>query len=183
MRIARILYPVTTLGPGNRVGIWLAGCDRGCTGCMSEEMQDLNAGAELGMDQMKSVLSGYCAKADGFTISGGEPFLQAKGLNHLVQYLKKQGVHDIIVYTGYMIDELKESKNPDISQILRGIAVLIDGAYIDGLNDGIGIRGSSNQRVHLLDPKNAALYAGLETGRRRLESIRYRGKILMVGVQ
>ena len=40
LSIARIFYPVKTLGPGNRVGIWTTGCLRGCQGCISPELQD-----------------------------------------------------------------------------------------------------------------------------------------------
>ena len=36
--VARILYPVKVLGPGNRVGIWLAGCDHKCLGCSNPEL-------------------------------------------------------------------------------------------------------------------------------------------------
>ena len=31
----RVHFPVTALGPGRRVGIWLQGCSIRCPGCMS----------------------------------------------------------------------------------------------------------------------------------------------------
>ena len=38
MYIARILYPVKVLGPGNRIGIWFAGCHHRCKGCSNPEL-------------------------------------------------------------------------------------------------------------------------------------------------
>ena len=38
MYIARILYPVKVLGPGNRVGIWFDGCNHQCPGCSNPEL-------------------------------------------------------------------------------------------------------------------------------------------------
>ena len=43
LSIARIYYPVKTLGPGNRIGIWTAGCPRRCSGCISPELQHAEA--------------------------------------------------------------------------------------------------------------------------------------------
>ena len=38
MYIARILYPVKVLGPGNRIGIWFNGCIHHCKGCSNPEL-------------------------------------------------------------------------------------------------------------------------------------------------
>ena len=38
MNVARILFPVQVLGPGNRIGIWLCGCNRACKGCSNPEL-------------------------------------------------------------------------------------------------------------------------------------------------
>ena len=35
--ISRIHYPVTTLGPGKRIGIWMQGCSIRCPGCISAD--------------------------------------------------------------------------------------------------------------------------------------------------
>ncbi|WP_461325238.1 4Fe-4S cluster-binding domain-containing protein [Bradyrhizobium diazoefficiens] len=33
--VSRIHFPVTTLGPGRRLGIWFQGCSIRCPGCIS----------------------------------------------------------------------------------------------------------------------------------------------------
>ena len=40
--IDRIHYPVYTLGPGKRIGIWFSGCSKKCYGCISPSLQKRN---------------------------------------------------------------------------------------------------------------------------------------------
>ena len=42
MYIDRIMFPVLTLGYGQRVGIWTLGCPRKCHKCSNPELQDIN---------------------------------------------------------------------------------------------------------------------------------------------
>ena len=57
---------------------------------------------------------------------------------------------DVLVYTGFSIEELKSSTDPSVKTLLKSIAVLIDGEYVEELNDNSRLRGSSNQRIHIL---------------------------------
>ncbi len=36
-------FPVTVLGPGRRIGIWLQGCSIGCAGCISQDTWEADA--------------------------------------------------------------------------------------------------------------------------------------------
>lgn len=83
--------------------------------------------------------------------------LQASELASLIRLLKSIST-DILVYSGFQIEELRESDDPAIGEMLSNIAVLIDGAYIEEKNDGTILRGSSNQRVHLLSKRHRDLY-------------------------
>ena len=38
MYLDRILYPVTALGPGKRIAIWVSGCERHCNHCANPEL-------------------------------------------------------------------------------------------------------------------------------------------------
>lgn len=160
MNLSRILYPVNVLGPGNRVGIWLCGCDRTCKGCSNPELWQPRPEYEVSVEKVYGLIQQVSAghMIDGFTISGGEPMLQAAELVSLIRLLKGIST-DILVYSGFQIEELRESKDQAIGEVLSNIAVLIDGAYVEEKNDGSVLRGSSNQRVHLLSERHRDLYA------------------------
>ena len=151
MNVARILYPVKVLGPGNRVGIWLCGCHRGCKGCSNPELWEEQKEYEITIPHLLDLV-GIIHKEhhiDGFTITGGEPMNQAHELSVLVDELKKIS-DDILIYSGYQIEELI-NRDLQTQHILDNIAVLIDGEYIEEKNDGTLLRGSANQRIHVLN--------------------------------
>ena len=69
-----------------------------------------------------------------------------------------------------------------IDDILTLVDVLIDGQYIEQLNDNKGWRGSSNQVVHFLSPRHLS-EASLFLERKRDVEIHLRhDSALMVGV-
>lgn len=181
MFIKRICYPVRVLGPGNRIGIWVAGCNKRCPGCMSPELQTTEGCGNVSVSKVISQLKQINGPIDGITISGGEPFLQAEELCELVEYLDANITQDIIIYSGYRIEELQKKDSPYVDSILLHIAVLIDGEYRDDLNDGVGLRGSSNQRIHIF--RNNPKYDNLSIGKRELQTFRYNESILIVGIQ
>lgn len=152
MNIARILYPVKVLGPGNRVGFWLCGCSRACKGCSNPELWVQRPEYEIEPEQVFILVKEIATKheIDGFTVSGGEPMDQPKELARLLKLIMPIS-DDILIYTGYQIEELIARKAKWTDFILQNAAVLIDGSYIEGLNDNSILRGSSNQRVHILN--------------------------------
>ena len=84
------------------------------------------------------------------TISGGEPFSQANELVELLNIIKEKKDLGIIIYSGYTLQQLRNKNDSNINKLLEFTDILIDGQYIDSLNDGISLRGSSNQKIHLL---------------------------------
>ena len=65
---------------------------------------------------------------------------------------------DILVYTGYRIEELRARRDPATDKVLKKASILIDGAYVEEKNDGAVLRGSSNQRIHVLSGKYEGRY-------------------------
>lgn len=177
--LGRIYYPVKTLGPGNRVGIWLNGCNRGCAGCISPELQHYDASKEITVKELMLMIHRIQYPIEGFTISGGEPFYNPDALNEIVQSLADV-CDDILIYTGYTIEELRLQENEAINTVLNTCAALIDGSYIKELNDNRGLRGSSNQKCLIF--KYQDKYKGIETADRALQNVMYGNKVLTIGI-
>lgn len=158
MNVARVLYPVKVLGPGNRIGIWVCGCHRACPGCSNPELWNEKPEYEVSIDQLMALISkvNNTHSIDGFTITGGEPMNQPKDLSKLVDRLSTIS-EDILVYSGYRLRELKD-RDPETQHILEKIAVLIDGEYIAEKNNDSRLRGSSNQVIHFLNPRFTSIY-------------------------
>ncbi len=159
MNVARILYPVRVLGPGERVGLWLCGCNRGCKGCSNPELWQRKPEFEISTDNLLRLIHKIsdAHPVDGFTISGGEPFGQSQDLSEFVKQISVIS-DDILIYSGYKLETLRSRNDSATGYILDNVAVLIDGAYIEELNDNSLLKGSSNQKIHILNSGYSALY-------------------------
>jgi anaerobic ribonucleoside-triphosphate reductase activating protein len=154
IRIARLHAPVTALGPGTRIGIWLQGCTIGCRGCIS---QDTWAVTDAALTDVDDVLAFIASHADdrstdpiaGLTITGGEPSEQPEALAALLDGVARRRRHDgwdVLCYTGVEEDEFAR-RCPDAYST---VDVLVTGPYqVDRPTDLIW-RGSANQRMVLL---------------------------------
>ena len=136
---------VTKLGPGVRYTVWTQGCTRNCPGCITPQSQPLDGGYPAETEELadRIIRSGR----SGLTISGGEPFLQAEAVADLIERIRQQRDIGVIIYTGFTIEELRASKNAAVAKLLGMCDLIVDGAYIEELNDGKNLRGSSNQRA------------------------------------
>jgi len=90
VRLNRAHYPVTTLGPGARIGLWLQGCTIGCKGCISRDTWADDARKEIEIEKILKWCRSVCpAGPEGVTITGGEPFEQPEALGSLVHALQR----------------------------------------------------------------------------------------------
>lgn len=186
MKIARILYPVTVLGPGKRIGIWVAGCSKKCKGCANPELWDKDKYPDMDIEDLKDIIQRLYEKingqVDGITISGGEPFEQAEELLQLVQFLHKK-TEDILIFSGKKIEELIQEKNA--TEIIDKITVLVDGEYIEDENFGEVLRGSKNQRIHVLKESFKEQYLNYQKkneGKQLVENFQVRDGVVAVGI-
>jgi anaerobic ribonucleoside-triphosphate reductase activating protein len=154
-------YPVTVLGPGKRLGIWLQGCSIGCKGCVSQDTWKQDSGRDMTVAQLIS----WCRKTaddnfDGITISGGEPFDQPVALNALLDGLNhwrtssKQNF-DILCYSGYPLATLQKK----FVKTLEKLDALIPEPYVDAKPLTHIWRGSSNQTLHPMSARGHIRYA------------------------
>lgn len=140
LHLSRVHFPVRTLGPGARIGIWFQGCSIRCTGCISMDTWDPERG-ETTMGAVLSVVEPWLRQADGITISGGEPFDQPEALRLLLTALRGRVAGDILVYSGYPLEALA----------LEGFEGLFDVLVADPFDtrssQTLALRGSDNQRL------------------------------------
>lgn len=177
-RLNRVFYPVTTLGYGERLGVWVQGCTRHCDGCMSPEMQQTDSP----LIEMENVIRRLPKdiNPDGLTISGGEPFDQPLAVKELMTWFLSCYGDDVLIYSGYLIEELKSRHDKDIDWILSHIAAIVDGPYDKMQNDGIGMRGSANQRLHVF--RHHDRYAGFEHRERIMQCVQENDRLFLIGV-
>ena len=110
MNVARILFPINVLGPGDRIGIWFAGCEHHCPGCSNPELWEQKPRYQTDLSSVMQLIRLISAQStvDGITITGGDPFYQPDALRELLPELRKI-VKDILVYTGYSYGNLISS--------------------------------------------------------------------------
>jgi len=159
-------HGTTALGPGLRYVIWTQGCPFDCPGCISPESHDVNAGKLVDIDALVGDIIAQ-KHITGLTISGGEPFLQADAVLKVLKQLKVERPEiDVIIYTGFKLEDLLSAI---AQEVLSYADVLIDGRYDHKRNDGYGLRGSSNQRIHFLSGRLIEYKEELENGKRKIE--------------
>lgn len=182
MFVDRVLFPVTALGPGNRIVMWTVGCRRMCPGCANPELWNPKPNQRIEVSKLAEIIrqTAINRHADGLTISGGEPFDQSAELLQLLKNMSDLNL-DTLVFSGYRIEELRKRK--ETSEVLEYIDVLIDGEYIREQNDGKStLRGSQNQRINYLSGKNRAAYEEYLLAGRQIQNFVYGDVILSVGI-
>lgn len=170
------------LGPGERTAIWFQGCEKNCKGCMSPSSKNPEDG--ILVDTEKVIESIITTKdIEGVTISGGEPFLQVDALYEITKAIKERTNLGVIIYTGYYLSELRKINNCKINSIIDKYSdIIIDGPYIDDLNDGKYLRGSSNQTINYLTDRYVFLKENYDEQSRKVEIIASDKEVLMIGV-
>ena len=90
----------------------------------------------------------------------------------LSMLLLRNEFDDILVYTGFEIQDIQDGLiGIEAKKCLDYLDVLIDGRYIDELNDkDCVLRGSSNQHIHFINNELAPIYAEYMKQGRILES-------------
>ena len=173
LRVSEKLVHCQVLGPGIRSVIWVSGCERHCPGCIASQYHSQTSGYE---EEIEDVVKWFLVNGDDhLTISGGEPFLQADALYDMVQQIKKVKDIGVIVYTGYKIEELNHP-------LLDVIDLVIDGEYIEELNDDRPYIGSSNQRLIRLTNRYDDEMDYYESEGRQITITALKDKTILVGV-
>ncbi|MDG9710480.1 4Fe-4S single cluster domain-containing protein [Streptomyces sp. DH10] len=182
LNVAATRVGTHALGPGRRSVVWVQGCPFRCAGCLAPDWIPNRAARHVAPAQLADEL---LADPDvtGLTLSGGEPMAQAAGLVALVRAARARRDLTVICFTGYRLERLRaRPPAPEVPELLGLLDVLIDGQYVTGLDDGKGLRGSSNQRVHHLTPRLATCEHDFTGGPRTSEITLEGNTALLVGV-
>lgn len=182
MQIDRLLYPVHSLGPGDRLAIWIRGCKKRCFNCANSELQLFNPNSEVSMTVIKEMISKIDKKIDGITITGGEPFCQAKDLFEIITFMLEI-TDDILIFTGYSKKEIYDLNNDYAIKCIEKATVVIYGEYVDELNDNhTPLIASSNQVIEFHNPKINNKYINYMNNGRIIENFYYNDNLISVGI-
>jgi anaerobic ribonucleoside-triphosphate reductase activating protein len=155
--ISRVHFPVTKLGPGRRVGIWFQGCSIRCPGCISMDTWTRDRGW-TDVDGVLEAVAPWLAAADGITVSGGEPFDQPSALAELLARLRGLSKADILIFSGYPLQTI----GPYLSAAEGLIDALVTDPFDLAATQTLALRGSDNQRLHLLTALGRERFATYE---------------------
>lgn len=146
LRIAGTVQDSIVDGPGIRFVIFTQGCPHHCPGCHNPQTHDFAGGYEVNSEELIQKMEEN-PLLSGVTFSGGEPFCQAEALVPIAEAVKAAGKH-LMVYTGYLYEQLLAMKDPFVQRLLELADVLVDGPFILAeRNLTLQYRGSENQRV------------------------------------
>ncbi len=157
LQLSRVHFPVTTLGPGQRLGIWFQGCSIRCSGCISADTWGPGR-TVVDVTTLLEQVAPWLDQADGITISGGEPFDQFDALLQMLVGLRQRTAADILVYSGHPLEKLQ----PMLDQARDLIDALISDPYLEQADQSLALRGSDNQRLTLLTALGRSRLASLE---------------------
>ena len=146
MRIANTVDDSIVDGHGLRFVVFTQGCVRNCHGCHNPGTHDPLGGKEIRVQDIAQELSKN-PLIEGLTLSGGEPFLQAKECAELARIAKAKGLN-VWTYTGYTYEQILHADNPEWNDLLRQTDVLVDGPFLEEKKSyELHFRGSWNQRL------------------------------------
>jgi anaerobic ribonucleoside-triphosphate reductase activating protein len=147
-------------GPGVRAVIWFQGCSLGCPGCFNPASQPHTRPDGppredgRGVWPVRDLVARIRAEGDaieGISVSGGEPFEQPESLLALLEAVRRDTELSVLVFSGHTREAIESE--PLGPAILAHVDVLIDGPYVERLRLAEGLRGSSNQRIHLFSSR------------------------------
>lgn len=189
IRVNRLHFPVTTLGPGRRIGIWLQGCSIGCRGCVSKDTWEADDRRSVPVAAVVEACRQLCPEGpDGITISGGEPFEQSTALVDLLHCLRdwrhELGLPDLdlLCYSGFTMNNLRARHH----EVLALLDAVIPEPFLERRPIGGRWRGSDNQPIVTLSPLGDRRYeAGADVDDedpRRLQVDASDGRLLFIGI-
>jgi anaerobic ribonucleoside-triphosphate reductase activating protein len=158
LSISQIVPATGAEGPGRRFALWFQGCPLRCPGCCNPQMLPFEGGTSLKLiDLLTQIRMAKEQHAiEGITLLGGEPFAHAEGAAKLAQAVHALDL-SVMTFTGYLLEDLRARREPDVDMLLCHTDILVDGPYQRDLPETKRRWiGSGNQRVHFLSARCSA---------------------------
>jgi pyruvate formate lyase activating enzyme len=115
----------TVDGPGVRVVAWTAGCMWRCSYCHNPDTWTMSNGVPVTIaratEQLRKYRYGLKVMAGGFTLSGGEPLMQARFAAKLFAAAHGMGIHTALDTNGYYGERLTDDELQSIDLVLLDI--------------------------------------------------------------
>ncbi len=146
LKISGIVNDSIVDGPGLRFSLFTQGCPHHCEGCHNPQTHSYKGGKHISLRKLKKEVMKN-PLLQGVTLSGGDPFVQAKALIPFAKFVKEQGL-ELACYTGYLFEVLYGGEVPYARELLQYIDILIDGKFVLSQKSlDIKFKGSRNQRT------------------------------------
>lgn len=148
LRLAGVIRESIVDGPGWRLVVFVQGCPHHCPGCQNPQTHDFDGGYETTVGNIVNAVKEN-KLLSGITLSGGEPFTQAKALTVLAKEIRALGL-DVMSFSGWTYEELIRGANSSNGwlELLEELSYLIDGKFIISEKSlELKFRGSKNQRI------------------------------------
>ncbi|MFA4955236.1 MAG: 4Fe-4S single cluster domain-containing protein [Patescibacteria group bacterium] len=145
------------MGPGQRFCLWVRGCPLRCADCATPQFLAREAASEISLQEILAQLdeAEQMYAIQGVSFSGGEPFTQAAALAQVARHARSLDL-SVLAWSGFTLAALRSPNAPSgAEELLAELDVLIDGPFIRAqITDRLPLRGSANQRLHLLTDRH-----------------------------
>ncbi len=130
LRLASMVEGSIVDGPGMRFVVFAQGCPHRCVGCHNPQTHLSVGGRAVTVEQVLAAYDRQTA-CRGVTLSGGEPFMQAGLFARVADAVHQRG-GDVITYTGYRLESLRERSRTEsgVRDLLDKTDLLIDGPFV-----------------------------------------------------
>lgn len=188
LQVNRVPHPVTVLGPGRRLGLWVQGCHIGCPGCGSIDTWDPAGGQPMDTETLAPELAEIITREQltGMTLTGGEPTEQADQLADLVNRVRRLlggsptiSQIDVLMFTG-LTAKAAERRAPSL---WAAVDVAICGPYRRNKPSARPLIATSNQTLVILSTLGADRFSELgDASGRSLQTHVADGEITLIGL-
>lgn len=144
MQISRVHFPVLTLGPGVRAGVWTQGCRLACAGCVARDTWPNRPENEVPVQEVVQWVVSR-PRLDGVTISGGEPLDQPAELLEMLRSIREgtDATVDILLYTGRTFPAVVAA----FREVLAWVDAIVTGPFRQDEPTRHPLMGSANQQL------------------------------------